>query len=325
MKAIVYQKYGSPDVLEMKDVEKPSPKAKEVLIKTLATTVTPGDTRVRSSQFGSALFWLAGRLFFGLFKPRKNILGTELAGKIEAVGKDVKRFKEGDSVFVSAGAGFGAHGEYVCKPEESAITVIPKNISYEQAAAVPFGALAALYFLRDQGKVQMGEKVLINGASGGIGTFAVQLAKHFGAEVTGVCSTANLGLVKSLGADHVVDYTQEDFTKNGQTYDVIFDTVGKISFSRSKDSLVYNGRYLAAVMGLPEVFQTIWTSFVGKKKVIGGVATEKVEDLHYIKELIEAEVVKPVIDRRYPFEKTAEAHKYVDKGHKIGSVVITVS
>jgi NADPH:quinone reductase-like Zn-dependent oxidoreductase len=324
MKAMVYTQYGSPDVLRLRDVEKPTPKDNEVLIKIVATTVTAGDWRARSLKVPSPLFWLPARIIFGFRKPKKTILGTELAGKIEVVGKDVKRFSEGNEVFVSTGAGFGAYAEYICLPEDGVLAIKPVNMTFEEAAAVPFGALTALYYLRDLGNIQSGQKVLIYGASGGIGTFAVQIAKSFGAEVSGVCSTTNLEMVKSLGAEKVFDYTKEDITKSGQTYDIIFDTVGKTSYSQCKSSLKQRGIFLAAVMRLPEILQILWTSMIGSKKVRGGVTNERNEDLIFLKELIEAGKMRSVIDRRYPLEQIAEAHRYVEKGHKKGNVVITL-
>jgi NADPH:quinone reductase-like Zn-dependent oxidoreductase len=325
MKAIVYTEYGPPDVLQLKEVAKPTPKEDEVLIRVYASTVTTGDCNARGFVFVSPGLGLLARLMLGLTKPRKTILGTELAGEIEAVGKDVRLFKEGDQVFGIDGNRVGAYAEYKCMPEEGGLAIKPANLTYEEAAAVPNGALTALTFLRDKGNIQSGGKVLINGASGSVGTAAVQLAKYYGAEVTGICSTTNLELVKSLGADKVIDYTKEDFTKSGETYDIIFDTVhGKTSFSGCRNSLKQNGLYLAVAGGLKEMIQMGWTGVVGSKKVIFVPSSEKAEDLISVKELVEAGKIKPVIDRRYPLEQTAEAHRYVDKGHKKGNVVITV-
>ena len=325
MKAVLHTKFGPPDELQLKEVEKPAPRDNEVLIKIHATTVTSTDCNARNFTFVTKVFQLPARLFFfGIFRPRIKILGFDLAGEIEAVGKHVKRFKEGDQVFGTPGSAFGAHAEYTCMPEDGVLTIKPANMAWEDAAAVFLGAHTALFFLRDRGNIQAEQKILIYGASGGIGTFAVQLAKHFGAEVTGVCSTTNLEMVKSLGADQVIDYTNDDFTGSGETYDLIFDAVGKTSFSRCKNSLKQKGIFLTALMDLPEIVQIIWTSMTGGKKVKGGVAVERVEDLNFFKDLIEAGKLKPVIDRCYPLEQTAEAFRYVEKGHKKGNVVITV-
>lgn len=322
MRAIVYEEYGPPEVLQLKEVEKPTPKDNEVLIRTQVATVTSGDGRVRSLNvpFG---FGLIMRLVFGISRPKQPILGSELAGVIETVGKDVNKLKVGDLVFAFSDAAMGCHAEYKCMAEDGAVVPKPSSLTFEEAAALSFGGTTALDFLR-RAKLQSGESVLVNGASGAVGTAAVQLAKHFGAIVTGVCSSANVELVRSLGATHVIDYTQQDFTRNGETYDVIVDTVGTAQFSRSKASLKEGGRLLMVLADLPEMLRAPWVSMTSSKKVIAGPATVRVEDLRFLAGLAEAGAFKPVIDRRYTFEQIAEAHSYVDTGRKKGNVIITL-
>jgi NADPH:quinone reductase-like Zn-dependent oxidoreductase len=327
MKAIVWTKYGPPDVLELREVEKPAPKEDEVLIRIYATTVTAGDCELRSLKFPIYLSFPM-RMWIGFRKPRgTTIPGTELAGEIEAVGNDVKRFKEGDQVFGSAGLGFGANAEYICLPEkpgemEGGVAIKPANMTYEEAATVPFGGRDALHFLR-KGDIQSGQKILINGAGGSIGTYAVQLAKYYGAEVTAVDSTGKLDMLRSIGADQVVDYTQEDFTKRGEIYDVIFDVIGKISFSRSEKSIKQNGTYLLA-NPMSQMVQGLWTRMRSSKKVIMETSSGTIADLIFLRGLIEAGKIRTVIDRSYPLEQIAEAHRYVEQGLKKGHIVITV-
>jgi NADPH:quinone reductase-like Zn-dependent oxidoreductase len=312
MKAIVCTEYGPPEVLQLAQVEKPVPRDNEVLIRVYAASVTVSDCLVRSGKV-NVLLWIPMRIFVGFRRPRRPVLGLELAGEIEATGRDVKRFKKGDQVLAFTGKRFGAYAEYTCLPEDglsmpqdSIMTLKPSNVSYEEAAAVPSRGTLALYFLK-KGNIQKGQKALIYGASGGVGTFAVQLAKHFGAEVTGVCSTTNFELVRSLGADGVIDYTKEDFTKKGELYDIVFDAVGKRKSSKLKllcrEALTPNGKYISVDDGTPKI---------------------PIEYLILLRELVETGKIKPVIDRRYPLEQIAEAHRYVEKGHKKGNVVITL-
>ncbi|HSG16922.1 MAG TPA: NAD(P)-dependent alcohol dehydrogenase [Anaerolineae bacterium] len=319
MKAVIYEEYGPPDVLQLTELAKPTPKENEVLIRVHATTVTSGDVRMRAFVV-PRLFWLPGRIALGIRGPKKSLLGCELAGEIETVGNDVKLFAEDDQVYAATTFGPGTYAEYVCLPEDGPVALKPANMTYEEAAAVPFGALSALNFLR-KANIQSGQEVLINGASGAVGTAAVQLAKYYEAEVTGICSTANSELVKSLGADKVIDYTNEDFTQSDQTYDVIYDTVGKLSFSSIENSLKDSGIFLAGSM---TAVQGQWLSMRSSRTVVAGTDSEEAEDLAFLKELIEAGKFKPTIDRRYPLEQIPEAHRYVDKGHKKGNVVITV-
>lgn len=326
MKAAVWTKYGSPEGLQIKEVEKPVPQDHEVLIKIHATTVTAGDCEMRSLKLALGLGFLM-RMYNGIKAPRRiTILGQELAGEIEAVGRDVQSFKVGDQVFAATDAGLGAYAQYICLPEiskEVMLALKPSNLTFEQAATVPVGGLEALHFLR-RVNPRKGQKILINGAGGSIGTFAIQLAKHFGAEVTAVDSTRKLDMMHSIGADHVIDYTREDFTRYSYTYDVIFDVVGRAPFYRSKRSLNKQGFFLIANPKFSKMIRGRWTSLTSSKRVIFWTLGRKVEALHHLRELIEADKIMPVIDRQYPLEQIAEAHRYVESGQKSGSVVITV-
>ncbi len=331
MKASIYTEYGSPDVLHLAEVAKPAPKDNEILIRVHATTVNFGDLMGRNFKAVTPrkfnmpfFFWLPAYLAFGVNKPRNHILGSEFAGEVEAIGSAVTRFKQGDQVFGYLGQNMKAYAEYICMPESGAVAIKPANLTYEEAAVIPYGSIMALNLLR-KANIQPGYKVLINGASGGIGSAAVQLAKHFGAEVTGVCGTPRLDFVKSLGADHVIDYTREDFTQNGETYDLIFDILGKSSFSHVKRSLKPNGILLFASFKLKQLLQMLWTSRRNGQKVICVLAPGSREDLLAVNELIAAGKIKAIIDRCYPLEQTAEAHRYVEAGQKHGSVVITVA
>ncbi|MBI5490123.1 MAG: NAD(P)-dependent alcohol dehydrogenase [Deltaproteobacteria bacterium] len=321
MKAITYSRFGAPEVLELRELPKPAPKDKEVLIRVRATTVTAGDWRCRSRDLPKGFGAVAG-LVLGFTRPRQPILGSELSGEIESVGGAVTRFKAGDQVFAFTGVGMGCYVEYKCLPEDR-VVLKPPSLEFEEAAALSFGGTTALGFLRKAG-VKTGDKVLVNGASGGVGTAAVQLARHFGAEVTGVCGTGNLALVGSLGARKVIDYTKEDFVRNGETYDIIVETAGTAPFSRSKASLKQGGRLLVVLGSLPDLLRAPWVSLTSGRKVIAGVPKWTVEDLRFLASLAESGAFRPVIDRRYPFEQMVEAHRHVDAGHKRGNVVITV-
>jgi NADPH:quinone reductase-like Zn-dependent oxidoreductase len=330
MKAVIYTEYGPPDVLQLKEVEKPAPKDNEILIRIYATSVNVGDIWARNfKEITPRKFtmpfplWLPSRMYFGFTKPKINILGSEFAGEVEAAGKDVKRFRKGDQVFGYRGQSMGAYAEYLCMPEDGLVAIKPANMTYAEAATVPYGALTALSLLRKV-NIQRGQKVLINGASGNIGSAAVQLAKYFGAEVTGVCGTPRLEFVKALGANKVIDYTRDDFTKNDETYDLIFDILGKSSFSSCQNSLKRNGIYLLASFKMKQLFQMLWTSITGGEKVICALSSESQKDLIFIKELVEKGKIRSIIDKSYPLEQTAEAHRYVETGYKTGSVTITV-
>ena len=325
MKAIVWTKYGSADGLELQEVEKPTPKDNEVLIRIYAATVSTADCELRSSNTFSIL-WLPLRLYFGLLRPtRIKILGQELAGEIEETGQAVTRFKAGEQVFAWTGFRLGANAEYICLPEDGVLAAKPSNMTYEEAATLPIGGLEAVHFLKKD-TLQSGQKVLINGAGGSIGTFAVQIAKTFGADVTGVDNTEKLDMLRSIGTDHVIDFTREDFTQNGRVYDVIFDVIGKSPFSGSIKSLKKNGRYLLGNPGLSHRLRARWALPDGKQVIPYSTRSpsEIAADLDYLKELVETGKIKAIIDRRYPLERIVEAHRYVEGGHKKGSVVITI-
>ena len=318
MDAVIYSRYGPPEVLRFMDVDRPIPKGNEVLIRVHATSVTNADCYMRRAET------IMGRIILGIRKPRRKILGTELAGVIEATGKDVTRFKNGDKVYGFTGFGLGAYAEYSCMPEKGSLVIKPESLTFEEAVALVDGASTALYFLRAKANIRSGQKVLILGASGSIGTSAVQLARHFGAEVTGVCSAANLDLVRSLGADNVIDYKKEDFTKNGETYDIIFDTINKSSFSLCRSSLNSNGCYITTTGSPVQYLRMLWTYLAGGKRSLCGMSIDKTDALIYVKGLIEAGSMRPVIDRCYRLGQMAEAHRYVEQGHKKGNVVVAV-
>lgn len=322
MKAIVYERYGPPDVLKLADVEKPAPRDNQVLVRVRATTVTAADRRIRSFDVPSYA-WLPGRLFFGLFGPRRKTLGCEFAGEVESVGRGVTQFKSGDPVLGMTDAGFGAYAEYKAVRADRALVRKPQNLSFTEAAAIPFGGITALVFFR-KGRIRRDDAVLINGASGGVGTAAVQLAKHFGTEVTGVCSTANMDMVRSIGADHVIDYTKEDFTADGEAYDIIMDTVGTAPYTRCKGSLKDDGRLLLVYSKGSDLLRIPWSALTSQQRIYAGAAPVRLEDLNFLVELAEAGEFRPVIDRTYAFADMVEAHRYVDAGHKKGNVVVSV-
>ncbi len=324
MRAIVHTKYGPPDELQLKEVKKPFPGNNEVLIKIHASTVTTSDCNVRNFTFVPKSFKFLSRILFGFNNPKIKILGIDLAGEIEAVGKDVKLFKVGDHVFGSPGTQMGGHAEYSIVSEKGALAIKPADMPWEQAAAISLAGNTALFFIRDLGKIQPGQKILIHGASGAIGTYAVQLAKYYGAEITGVCSATNAEMVKSLGADKVIDYSKEDFTKSGEKYDFVFDVMGKTTYFQCKGILKPKGIYLENMLELKDIPKMIWTTITGGKRIKGGVSKESAENLNFLIELYESGKLKPVIDRIFPLESTAEAFRYVEQGHKKGNVVITM-
>ena len=324
MQAIVYHRYGAPDVVELAEMPKPVPRDNEVLIRIRATTVTTGDWRARSLTLPAG-FGFLGRLVFGVFGPRKPVLGTELAGVVEAVGRTVTRFKVGDEVFAFPGAAYGAHAEYRTMAEDGLIALKPANLSFEEAAALSFGGTTVLGPLKDRLGIKPGDKVLVVGASGGVGTAAVQIARHLGAEVTGVCSTANVDLVRSIGADRVIDYTTEDFATSGDSWDVIVDTTGTAPYARCEPVLRPGGRLLVILGSFAQAAGIGRPSKASGKSVIAGVAKIEVAHLHYLAQMAETGAYQPVIDRVYPLAHAAEAHAYVDTGRKRGNVVLTVA
>ncbi len=317
MKAAVYNQYGAPEVLHLEEIIKPTPKDDEILIQIKATAVNSGDVRLRKADP------FAVRFIFGLFKPRIHILGSVYSGVIERVGKEVKNYKTGDQVFGHTDMKFGGYAEYICVPVNSSIALKPESISHLEAATIPFGGVTALHFIQ-KANIQKGQKVLIVGALGAVGSAALQLAKSLGANVTGVCSTNQIDLVKSIGADHVIDYTKEDFTKNGEIYDVIYDSVNAISVSRSLKSLSPQGVMILSSAGMPEMIQGKWISKTSKIKVLTGVIRHSASAMAYLKDLIEAKKYKPLVDRSYPLEQLADAHAYVEKGSKKGGVSIII-
>ena len=323
MKAIVYTEYGSPDVLQLKELEKPSPKNDEVLIKVHAAEATKADCEMRSFKFAVKWFWIPLRVAMGLLKPKKQILGGYFAGEVESVGKDVSKFKKGDQIFGSTKLRFGAYGEYMCLPESYTLVPKPNNVSFEEAAAIPLGGLNALHFLR-KAKIQNGEKVLVNGAGGSIGTFGVQIAKAMGAEVTAVDSAIKEEMLRQIGADHFYDYNKEDFTKSSQTYDVIFDMVAKSSYSACIKALNPKGRYLMANPRISDMLRSVLTSKFTDKTAIFVFAEEKEEELLTLKAMIEEGKIKSIVDKIYSFEQVAEAHQRVETEQRLGIVVISV-
>lgn len=321
MKAVIWTQYGPPELLAIKEVARPVPKEDELLINVHGATVTPGDCEMRRYDM-HILFWLPLRIYFGLFRPKRPILGMELAGEVVETGKDVKNFKVGDRVFCSTGIDFGAHAEYKCVKDNGPIAHMPDNMTYAEAATLPTGASNALHFMR-LGSIKPGDKVLIIGAAGCFGIYAIQLAKMFGAEVTGIDSTTKLDVVRSIGADHVIDYTKEDFTQNGQSYDMIFDVRGN-TVARNMKSLTPEGRYILATPWVLQVLQGLWVEKMSKKKFLFRLAGESKEDLEYLKGLVDDGKLKAIVDKTFSLDQVPEAHRYVESGQKVGHVVISV-